>query len=103
MDSETNQEIQSDELEALQVRIYRLSFISLRRYFHPMVVETDICSVALQGIFFDQFINCNGESSEWKPLNVILTVVPQRDQSGPLEAHVQLNLHVIATEDYPNV
>ncbi|XKL63292.1 hypothetical protein PGB90_005656 [Kerria lacca] len=56
----------------------------------------------LKAIFTDQFVDCNENCSKWKPLNIILTVFPLREHSGPLEAHVQLDLHVIASEEYPN-
>ncbi|XP_065212792.1 eIF-2-alpha kinase GCN2 isoform X2 [Planococcus citri] len=56
----------------------------------------------LKAIFTDQFINCNEANATWTPLDVIVTVVPQKENSGPLEIHAQLDLHVIACEEYPN-
>lgn len=73
MDEETPEESQSNELEALKA------------------------------IYPDHFLNLNEGSSKWKPLNVILTVVPARENSGPFEVHAQVDLHVTASEHYPNM
>lgn len=56
-----------------------------------------------QAIYPDHFLNLNEGSSKWKPLNVILTVVPARENSGPFEVHAQVDLHVTASEHYPNM
>uniref|UniRef100_A0A0C9QMD1 non-specific serine/threonine protein kinase n=1 Tax=Fopius arisanus TaxID=64838 RepID=A0A0C9QMD1_9HYME len=38
----------------------------------------------------------------WHPLDISMTLTPQRGMSGPMEVHAQIDLHTICNENYPN-
>lgn len=56
-----------------------------------------------QSIFGDELrvVNQNKQSKKWHPLNIYITLTPQKGMSGPAEVYAQVDLHVICGEKYP--
>lgn len=100
-EEETAQERQSNELLALKVSLTFVFPFSFRTSWEELRFIL-IKITFVQSIFADQLVDCNEKSAEWKPLDIILTVFPSREHSGPPEIHVQLDLHITACADYPN-
>lgn len=43
--------------------------------------------------------NTNG----WRPLDIIITLLPQQGSSGSQEVYAKTNLHIICASKYPKV
>lgn len=58
----------------------------------------------LKSIFFNELrdLRQNKQKKKWQPLNVAITLTPQKGMSGPVsEIYTKVDLHVICSEKYP--
>ncbi|KAJ8673725.1 hypothetical protein QAD02_004987, partial [Eretmocerus hayati] len=57
----------------------------------------------LKAIFGEELrdLRKNKNKKKWQPLDICLTLTPQRGMSGPAEVFAQVDLHVICGEKYP--
>nr|CAD7397392.1 unnamed protein product [Timema cristinae] len=59
---------------------------------------------ALKAIFAREMRDVRNDQAWglWSPLDLIITVTPQQGSSGPQEAHVTIDLHIICSSKYPD-
>ncbi|CAG9763995.1 unnamed protein product [Ceutorhynchus assimilis] len=59
---------------------------------------------ALQAIYGDDLKDLRKKAAwnKWTPLDLSITLTPQRGSSGNREVYVKVNLHIICSETYPN-
>lgn len=83
---------QMNEFEALQV----FSFIVFNIFF--MYIHF------FQAIYGDDLkdLRAKGAWNKWVPLNVSITLTPQQGSIGTQEFFVQVDLHIICNDKYPN-
>ncbi|XP_012147021.2 eukaryotic translation initiation factor 2 alpha kinase Gcn2 isoform X1 [Megachile rotundata] len=57
----------------------------------------------LKSIFGDELRDLRNkkDKQKWQPLDVIITLMPQKGMSGPAKAYVQIDLHVTCSNKYP--
>ncbi|KAF7284929.1 hypothetical protein GWI33_017408 [Rhynchophorus ferrugineus] len=58
---------------------------------------------ALQGIFGNDLKDLRKKAAwnKWTPLNLSISLMPQQGSSGNKDIYVQLDLHIICSDDYP--
>ncbi|XP_076234696.1 eukaryotic translation initiation factor 2 alpha kinase Gcn2 [Calliopsis andreniformis] len=58
----------------------------------------------LKSIFGDELrdLRRGKNKRKWQPLDIVITLTPQRGMSGPGEVYAQIDLHVIGNDKYPN-
>ncbi|CAL7948676.1 unnamed protein product [Xylocopa violacea] len=58
----------------------------------------------LKSIFGDELCDLRNKKSNqsWQPLDILITLMPQKSMSGPAKVHAQIDLHVICTDKYPD-
>ncbi|XP_078042063.1 eukaryotic translation initiation factor 2 alpha kinase Gcn2 isoform X2 [Augochlora pura] len=58
----------------------------------------------LKSIFGDELrdLRCGKNKRKWQPLDIIVTLTPQKGMSGPAEVHAQIDLHVTCSNNYPD-
>ncbi|XP_076633537.1 eukaryotic translation initiation factor 2 alpha kinase Gcn2 isoform X1 [Colletes latitarsis] len=58
----------------------------------------------LKSIFGDDLHDLRRGKSRrrWQPLDMSITLIPQRSMSGPAEVYAQIDLHVICSDKYPD-
>ncbi|EFN69222.1 Eukaryotic translation initiation factor 2-alpha kinase 4 [Camponotus floridanus] len=58
----------------------------------------------LKSIFGDELrdLRKNKNKKKWQPLDIVVTLTPQKGMSGPAEIYAQVDLHVICSDKYPD-
>lgn len=58
----------------------------------------------LKSIFGDELrdLRKNRNKKRWQPLDIVVTLTPQKGMSGPAEVYAQIDLHVICCDKYPD-
>ncbi|KAL6267393.1 hypothetical protein P5V15_000468 [Pogonomyrmex californicus] len=58
----------------------------------------------LKSIFGDELCDLrkNKNKKKWQPLDIVVTLTPQKGMSGPAEIYAQIDLHVICCDKYPD-
>ncbi|XP_031826312.2 eukaryotic translation initiation factor 2 alpha kinase Gcn2 isoform X1 [Nomia melanderi] len=58
----------------------------------------------LKSIFGDEFCDLRRGKNKrkWQPLDILVTLIPQRGMSGPAEVYAQIDLHVTCSDKYPD-
>lgn len=58
----------------------------------------------VQSIFGEELrdLRKNKNKKKWQPLDIIVTLTPQKGMSGPAEVHAQIDLHIICSDKYPD-
>lgn len=58
----------------------------------------------LKSIFGDELrdLRKNKNKKKWQPLDIIVTLTPQKGMSGPAEVYAQIDLHIICCDKYPD-
>ncbi|XP_012229735.1 eIF-2-alpha kinase GCN2 [Linepithema humile] len=59
---------------------------------------------ALESIFGNELrdLRKNKNKKKWQPLDVVVTLTPQKGGSGPAEIHAQIDLRITCNDKYPN-
>ncbi|KAI4482571.1 hypothetical protein M0804_008424 [Polistes exclamans] len=59
----------------------------------------------LKSIFGDELrdLRKNKTKKKWQPLDISITLTPQKGMSGPAEIYAQIDLHITCGEKYPDV
>lgn len=57
----------------------------------------------LQSIFADELCDLRNRKNrkKWQPLDVNITLTPQKGMSGPAKVYVQIDLRVTCSDRYP--
>ncbi|XP_070151406.1 eIF-2-alpha kinase GCN2 isoform X2 [Polyergus mexicanus] len=58
----------------------------------------------LKSIFGDELrdLRKNKNKKKWQPLDIVVTLTPQKGMSGPAEIYAQIDLHIICSDKYPD-
>ncbi|XP_012527780.1 eIF-2-alpha kinase GCN2 [Monomorium pharaonis] len=58
----------------------------------------------LKSIFGDELhdLRKNKNKKKWQPLDIVVTLTPQKGMSGPAEIHAQIDLHITCCDKYPD-
>lgn len=58
----------------------------------------------LQSIFGDELrdLRQGKNKRKWQPLDIVITLTPQKGMSGSGEVHAQIDLHVTCNDKYPD-
>ncbi|KAL0111656.1 hypothetical protein PUN28_013086 [Cardiocondyla obscurior] len=58
----------------------------------------------LKAIFGDELqdLRKNKNKKKWQPLDIVITLTPQKGMSGPAEVYAQIDLHIICCDKYPD-
>lgn len=59
----------------------------------------------LQSIFGSDVIDLRDHKNNgvWKPMDIVITLLPQKGSSGTHEAYAKTKLHIICPSKYPKV
>ncbi|KAI4502781.1 hypothetical protein M0802_001825 [Mischocyttarus mexicanus] len=59
----------------------------------------------LKSIFGDELrdLRKNKTKKKWQPLDISITLTPQKGMSGPAEIYAQIDLHIICGDKYPDI
>lgn len=57
-----------------------------------------------QSIFGDELrdLRKNRQKKKWQPIDIIITLTPQKGMSGPIQVYAQVDLHITCSEKYPD-
>ncbi|XP_035732758.1 eIF-2-alpha kinase GCN2-like [Vespa mandarinia] len=60
---------------------------------------------ALKSIFGDELCDLrkNKTKRKWQPLDILITLTPQKGMSGPAQIYAQIDLHITCGEKYPDI
>lgn len=63
-----------------------------------------LCYRLQQSIFGDELrdLRKNKNKKKWQPLDIVVTLTPQKGMSGPMEIYAQIDLHIICSDKYPD-
>ncbi|XP_050471218.1 eIF-2-alpha kinase GCN2 isoform X3 [Bombus huntii] len=58
----------------------------------------------LKSIFGDELRDLRHEKNrrKWQPLDIVITLMPQKGMSGPAKVYAQIDLHVMCSDKYPD-
>ncbi|XP_050579843.1 eIF-2-alpha kinase GCN2 isoform X2 [Bombus affinis] len=58
----------------------------------------------LKSIFGDELQDLRHEKNrrKWQPLDIVITLMPQKGMSGPAKVYAQIDLHVMCSDKYPD-
>ncbi|XP_048265951.1 eIF-2-alpha kinase GCN2 isoform X2 [Bombus terrestris] len=58
----------------------------------------------LKSIFGDELQDLRHEKNrrKWQPLDIVITLMPQKGMSGPAKVYAQIDLHVMCNDKYPD-
>ncbi|XP_068966649.1 eIF-2-alpha kinase GCN2 isoform X3 [Bombus flavifrons] len=58
----------------------------------------------LKSIFGDELRDLHHEKNrrKWQPLDIVITLMPQKGMSGPAKVYAQIDLHVMCSDKYPD-
>lgn len=58
----------------------------------------------LKSIFGDELcdLRCEKNKRKWQPLDILISLMPQKGMSGPAKVYAQIDLHVMCSTKYPD-
>ncbi|XP_043791915.1 eIF-2-alpha kinase GCN2 isoform X2 [Apis laboriosa] len=58
----------------------------------------------LKSIFGDELcdLRCEKNRKKWQPLDILISLMPQKGMSGPAKVYAQIDLHVVCSNKYPD-